>query len=195
MATLPTVPSFSAGSPSVATLNQLSQAVSFVADMDVRPFWHLYKTATQSITLNTWTSLTFGSIAYDDDNAQDGTGVTVVTQGYYSLTGCAQFRCTTTAVEVSCAFLMTGGGSNPHLGTGVTNRFGYRGDQTQNNTASADTAICATDTTPFPCYPGDTLRFQVYSGANITLNNNTAVSYEQGRFVPNFTGYLVRTGT
>ena len=197
MATQPAPPTFSAGAPSIAQLNALSYAVSFIADMDVRPFFHFVSENTQAVSSNTWTTISMSKVAYDNDATfQTGGAAKIVTQGYYTLTGCAEFRCTTTEMTVSAAFLMTGGSSNPHLSSGSTKRFGYRGDSTQNATASADTTLCVSDTTPFPCYPGDTLQLQVYcTGSSITLDYNTGATYEEGHFVPNFTGYFVRTGT
>jgi hypothetical protein len=190
---LPTIPIFSTSAPSLDDLNNLSYAVSFVSDCDTRPTFKLYTKAQQSITSGSWNTVTLASVAKDSDGVSDGTGATIVTQGYYNLRGMVQIVDTTTDIQLACAFKLTAGPNNPNL-TG-TKRFGQRADGTQSVVSTAGTAICAEATTPIPCYPGDQIVLQISVSAAATLDYNKNTNYQEGRFVPNLSGTWVRTGS
>lgn len=197
MATLPTVPSvFTDGTaPSITTLNQLSYCVSFLCDMDIRPAWHLYKTATQAITSGVQTNVNYGSVAYtSDNNAATFPFATINTQGYYAVEAAVPILTGVTAIEFLLSFLITGGPSNPHLAPAATKRFAQRGGESC-STASTDTALCLADIVPIVCYPGDTIAVQILTDTNVTLNINANASFISGRTVPDFTGYWISTGT
>lgn len=196
MVALPTVPTFTDNTaPSVATLQQLSDAVRFVSVMDVRPTCHLYKTSTQSIVANTQTTLTMGSVAYDSDNMSVTANImTIHTQGIYAFEMCAGFQSLATAMKILVSFLFTAGTSNPHKTSGSTQRFGQRGGDSA-STAATDTALCLSDICPIVCYPGDTIAAQVLTDTNVTMSKNDNNASFSGRVVPTFTGYFVSEGT
>jgi hypothetical protein len=190
---LPTIPIFTTSSPALDDLNNLSYAVSFVSDCDTRPTFKLYAKAQQSITSGSWRTVTLANVAYDSDGVSDGTGATIVTQGYYNLRGTVQVVATSTNVQLACAFFLTNGGNNPNFSG--TKRFGQRADGTENQFTTTDTALCCEATTPIPCYPGDQIVLQVSVSANMTLDFNKNTTYQEGRFVPNLSGTWVRTGS
>ncbi len=110
MTALPHVPTFTQGEHSVANLQALSQAVSFLVDGDLTPTWTLYRTATQSITAATITTVVFNQVAYDGDGVSDGTGALIVTQGYYRVEACGMALNTQANAERCIAiFLFTAG--------------------------------------------------------------------------------------
>lgn len=196
---IPTVPTFSTGDHSLTNLENLASCVRFLVG-DIRPDWHLYKTATQSITASTWTTLTFGSTAYDSEASgagntgicTDGTGATIRTQGLYAVEACANFRgLATTGPYCEMCFLMTGGGNNPNLSSGSTIRFGLRGNQGPASTTQ-EAAICIGDTTPICAYPLDTIRVQVQVNLATTVQPNNNTAYNEGRFAMSFTGHWTR---
>lgn len=125
MATLPTVPTFTANtSPSVATLNQLGTAVKFVSQMPI--VVSLKMSGTQSIAVNTSTPLSWGTEEVDSDgmhNATNPTRLTSATQGYYKFHATVAMNETATAAYTACWFKRTTGVNNP-LGAGVTVDFG-----------------------------------------------------------------------
>lgn len=192
---LPTIPTFSDTAPSLADLNNLSYAVSFLTDVDTRPAWKIYTKTTQSLTANSWHAITLASVALDSDGVADGTGITIVTQGFYALTAMAQIQATGSQFAIGVAFNATGKGNNPHLASGATLRFGERGDSVETAVTTNTTALVTSTVTPICMYPGDTIRMQVYTTAAATHTNNVNTTYQQGRFAPNFTGYLARLGT
>lgn len=200
MGTVPTIPSHMSDntSPSISTLNQLSSAVNFLCNDDVRPTWHTYKVATQSIPVTTWTTVSYGTIAYDSDSmtAPSGGVITINTQGYYKCEATADFLTGTTVMNLLGSFLITAGSSNPNHSVGTSQRFHQRGGESVGAASgAADTAICCTGICPWVCYPGDTIVFQVYTTVAVTLNNNVNTTYQSGRFVSNFTGQWLRSGT
>jgi hypothetical protein len=197
---IPTVPQFVTGDTSITKLQQLSYAVSFIIDCDIRPTWHMYKKSTQAIPGTTWTPIASGTIAYDCDGVGAGTPMIadIVTTGYYAVEMCTQIVCTSANWKFFTSFLLTAGTSNPHYTSGTTLIFGVR-QQMTTDSASYDTANVSADITPWVCYPGDTIQPQVYVGTAMTMdynqNETSGATGQQGRFSCNFTGYLVRTGT
>lgn len=196
MATLPIVPAFVAGDTSITKLQQLSQAVSFLVDCDVRPTWHMYQTTTTAITGSTWTTPGTKTIAYDDDGVAISTAMiaTIVTQGYYAVEACLPIRTLAGAQSTDCAFLVTAGPNNPHHVNGTTTFFGQRGNNSFAGTGG-DATGSISDICPWVLFPGDTVQPQAWISAAATMDFNTNTTYLNGRFVTNFTGYWLRTGS
>lgn len=194
MATLPTVPNFATNDSSLTNLQNLSAAVNFLVNCGVRPLWHFIRTATFSLAANTWNAPGYSTVIYDSDGVQSSGLAKIVTQGYYAVEGCADLQTGASGILFDTRFLLTAGPNNPHLTNGSTRIFGQRGGNSV-ATASQDTAVTLTDVCPIVCYPQDTLQFQVWVNSATTLNFNQNTSYIQGRFVAQFTGYFVRTGT
>ena len=200
---IPSVPSFSAGAPSIADLNALSYAVGFLVNQDTRPTWTAFMSSgTQSATANAWTSISFDHVALDSDGVFGASNVNlpaavIVTQGFYAFEACFQLEANTNDDQYTGAFLFTAGANNIHLTTGTTRRFGFRGSCLSNTgQAAADNATCLSSWFPTCLYPGDKINVQVYSANNThTLDKNSNTSYIQGRFVPKFSGYLRATGS
>jgi hypothetical protein len=195
---LPSVPTFTAGAPSIANLNALSYAVSFLCDNDTRPAWSFFMyTGTQSIVAATWTNVSYDHTAFDSDGVQSYPYAQIVTQGYYALTACVQIEANANTADMyTGAFLFTAGANNPHYTTGTTQFFGYRGGKASSTAqAAADNAVCLADLTPMVLYPGDKLSVSVYLSAAHTLDINQNTSYIQGRFATKFTGNWIRTGS
>lgn len=195
MVAIPTVPSFVPGDTSITKLQQLSDAVSFISDNDIRPMFKVYKTATAAITINTWTALPGGTQGYDNDGFF-GAGVSftpiIQTQGYYGFEGCVPLLTTTTAIGQRISFFLTAGANNPNLTAGGTFRFGLRGGNSVSTTGN-DTAQCTSDQCPLALYPGDSVALQVFVDTAVSTNFNANASYISGRFVPMFTGYWLRS--
>ena len=199
----PSVPTFTAGSPTIAQLNALSCAVSFLVDQDVRPTWTAFLSGSSpSIGAGAWTNIACDHVAFDSDGVFGVAGAglptaTIVTQGFYAFESCFQFALNTNQDQYYGCFLFTAGANNPHLTTGTTRRFGFRGSQLGTTAqAAADSASCLSSYFSTCLYPGDTINAQVYVATNAhTLDKNNNVSYIQGRFVPKFSGYLLATGT
>lgn len=194
MATLPTVPSFTTGDTSITKLQQLSDAVAFLSDADIRPMFHITKNSTFTPSLTTWQTLSGGTLIYDNDGFLSG-GVsfapTIRTQGYYAFEGCVPFT-TSALMHVKVSMLFTAGASNPGFVAGTTIRFGMR-DSNTNATAGNDTAFCVADDCPAALYPGDTVALQVWTDTAVSTGFNNNISYISGRLVPSFTGYWIRT--
>lgn len=194
MPVLPTVPSFSAGDTSVTKLQQLSDAIGFLSDVDTRPLFHVEKNSSMALVANTWTTLSGGTLVYDNDGFfSTGTSFapTIRTQGYYTFEGSIPFL-TGAGMHIRVAMLFTAGASNPNFTAGATVRFGLR-DGNTNAQASQDTAICCSDQAPMGLYPSDTVALQCWSDTAVSTGFNTNTSYISGRLVPNFTGYWLRT--
>lgn len=198
MATLPTLPTFVAGDTSITKLQQLAYFAQFLSVCDVRPTYHAYKTATQAIPGNTFTVLSGGTVAYDNDGQSTPSGSmvsTIQTQGYYACEMTAGFKQTGTSIDCYVAFLWTAGSSNPNFTAGATQRFGIRSNKSGTATA-ADNVLCSSDITPNVCYPGDTISPEVFCLTGLTINvNNSSQTTFQGRFNVSFTNYWLRFGT
>jgi hypothetical protein len=195
MATLPTVPAFVTGDTSITKLQQLSDAVGFLSDMDIRPTFRVYKTATAALTSGAWATLPGGTLDYDNDgffSAGVGFNPTIQTQGHYCFEACVPFLTGTTAIGQRISILLTAGANNPNLTVGTTRRFGMRGGNSVSTTGN-DTATCMSDHSPFGLYPGDVVALQVFVDTNVSTSFNSNTSYISGRFVPSFNGYWIRT--
>jgi len=195
MATLPTVPSFVAGDTSITKLQQLSAAVGFLCDDDIRPTWHIYATSTQAISATTFTTRTFDSVIYDNDGVYVSPGVTIVTQGYYMMETCIPISHTAASSRhAQVYFLFTAGANNPHFTAGTTLKFGASGFPTS-SVANEDFDIVARDICPNVLFPGDKIAVQAWTDAAATFLTNSNASYISGRFVPNFTGQWLANGS
>ena len=186
MATIPTIPTFTDGDSNLTNLQDLSNAVNFLVNAQVRPTWHLYKTGTSSLSSGI-TSVVFGTVAFDSDGVSNGTGVTIVTPGYYHTEMCVQVECTATGEQINVWFLVTFGANNPNFTNGTTKIYGARGSTTSSQTG-VDAARVSSALCPYALYPGDKINPQIQVGTALTLDNNSNTSYIQGRFVCNFTG-------
>lgn len=197
MATIPTVPTFTPNTaPSIATLNQLSYAVSFLVDNGVRPGWSIFMNSTQSPAATTWTNIAYDHTAYATDATRSGGTITLNTQGYYEVAACLSFETNANDTDVyTAAFVATGGGNNPNLVLNATQYFGYgAGRFSSTAEAPADNALCITDIAPLCLYPGDTLNVAVYLSAAHVVDINQNSAYNIGRFAAKFSGHLIRTG-
>jgi hypothetical protein len=197
MTALPTIPSFTdLTAPSLTDLTNLSYAVSFTADCDVRPTWHFYRTATMSLTANAWNLIPTNQTAFDSDGVKGsgGAGAVIVTRGYYAVEGCVDVSVTSVGQIVIGAFLWTAGASNPHFTAGSTLVFGGKGGNSTDDNSS-NSAYTFSDLCPRVCYPGDTIQPQVWTSFAFTLKYNSNDAFNEGRFVPNFTGIWVGQGT
>lgn len=196
---LPSIPIFTAGAPTIAQLNALSYAVSFLADQDVRPTWHFWHNATVSLSASTWNQMPFAKTAYDCDSVYSSANkdAIIVTQGYYALEANFELEATSTDTNYIGAFRITFGNNNPGGTQGTTRFFGYRGSMSSNTSdAAADNACCLSALTPLQLYPGDRIDVMVYVSSAMTADYNTGTptgSYIQGRFSANFTGYWAFT--
>jgi hypothetical protein len=191
MATLPgnPLPLFASNDYSVTDLQALAYGVQFWSDNDVRPTWHFYKTATQSLTANTWNEPQFGAVAFDSDSVHNGSSATIVTQGNYAVEACIQVEAGTSGIGLLAGFQVTAGANNPAYSSGTTQIFGLRGGLTVQS--GADAALCVSAVVPWVLYPGDIVVPIVYPSAAVTLDNNTNSSYINGRYVCNFTGLYI----
>lgn len=194
MTTLPEnpLPVFADGDSEATLLtkmNALGYAVQFWTDCDILPTWHYYKIATQALTSGVWQAVNFGTVAFDSDSTfTTGGYATIQTAGIYAVETCVQCEAGTSGIGFLCAFLMTAGSNNPNQAAGTTSRFAFRGGYMP--TSGGDGAVCSAGLTPWVMYPGDQIAVQVYPTANVTLDNNNNSTYENGRFVCNFTGQL-----
>lgn len=194
---LPSVPAFTAGTPTLTQLNALSYAVEFLAVNDTRPAWSFFMySSTQSVSASTWTNVAYDHTAFDSDGVQSYPFAVIKTQGYYAVTACVQIEANANTTDLAAAaFLFTAGASNPNFTTGTTKNFGYRGGGlSSTGSAAADNAICLSAPTQVVLYPGDKLSVQVYLSASHTLDINQNTSYIRGRFATKFTGHWLRTG-
>lgn len=194
MATLPTVPVFAQDDSSLANLQDLAYAAKFLSDADVKPVWHTYGTATQSISATTWAGINTSVVAVDSDNVNTSPGVTIVTQGYYAVEMCVPFQVGTTSIGVAICFEVTAGANNPNHASGTSQQFGYRGTSSTDESA-VYTTLCSAALCPWVCYPGDQIIPMAYASSAVTLGYNTNTAYREGRFVRNFTGMWIREGT
>lgn len=199
---LPSVPTFSSA-PTIAQLNALSYAVSFLVNNDVRPaFTAFMSSGTMGTTAGAFKTVAFDHVAFDSDGVfgVGGAGLptaTIVTQGFYAFEACIPIQANTNQDEYTGQFLMTAGANNPHIGTGISKTFGPRGSRLSNSTqAAADNAVCLSSWFETCLYPGDTVVVKIYTSTNAhTVDKNSNTSYIQGRFVPRFSGRLIATGT
>lgn len=194
---LPAVPTFAAGSPTLAQLNALSYATSFIIDHDVRPAWKFFSTATQSLGAGAFTAVQFNKVAYDCDGTYGAGnfGANIVTQGYYEVEASIQLEAGANKDNFALCFAWSPTSGSPYFAQGPLN-FGYQGCALpQTGSANADASHCTTAITPFPMYPGDLIQVLAYSIAAHTIDFNQNTSFDQGRFSTQFTGRFVRSGS
>jgi hypothetical protein len=194
---LPAVPTFAAGSPTIAQLNALSYSASFLIDHGVRPTWKFYKTTTQSLTANTKAAVQFNKVAYDCDGTYSGInfGANLVTQGYYEVEASVQVDATASSNSFTMCFEWSPTSTNPHFSAGVQN-FGYKACVLPLTTSAvADACFTISAVTPFPCYPADLIQVVCITNGAHTIDFNQNTTYDQGRFSTQFTGRWVRSGT
>jgi hypothetical protein len=179
--------------------------VNFLATCNVRPTWHYYKSATQTLADTGWQNIGSGSTVavYDNDGTCQSSSfvATIVTTGYYRVEACIAVE-DTSVIEgmaavmlIRTAFLWTAGNSNPHYSPATGKRFGMRAGESSGITG-IDTVFTPSEACPVVCYPGDTIVPQVYPSAGGVLEYNASGgSGFASRFTCNFTGHLIRTGT
>lgn len=199
---LPSIPAFVAGSPSAASLNSLSYAVSFLVDHSVRPTWKFVSRGTGlTMTAATWTAIPWDTNIYDSDGVSPGgaswTSAVIVTQGYYRVESLVQPQNQATRVNFATVFKWTAGSNSPYSASSPA-WFGYRASSMSvTGSAAATQAGVNSAITPFPMYPGDTIQVFAYvAGATtpvLEINDNAA--YMSGRFSMQFTGRWARTGS
>lgn len=194
---LPSVPTFAAGSPTLAQLNALSYATSFLIDHGTRPAWHLFMYATQAIVANTWTVVQFDHSAYDSDGVFNATNhaADVVTQGYYEMEASIQLQAGANKDDYAAAFTWSPKVGGPYFSHGTV-YFGHKANSLpQTGSAAADGCLNIYGVTPYPAYPGDVLQVLVWSAAAHTVDFNQNTSYDQGRFSTQFTGRWAYSGS
>lgn len=194
---LPAVPTFAAGSPTLAQLNALSYATSFLIDHDTRPAWHFFMYATQSLPANTHTAVAFDHVALDSDGVWRAANheALIVTQGYYEMEASVQFEAGASKDACEVAFLWTPVNTSPYFSHGAT-YFGFKSDSLpQTGSAASDNCLSISGISPYPAYPGDTFTVMAWSVAAHTLDFNQNTSYIQGRFSTQFTGRWSLSGS
>jgi hypothetical protein len=199
---LPVVPTFSAGAPTLYELNQLSYCVNFLVNQNVRPAFHAFKKLYGDVSpASVWQTPNYGYVSFDCDGMWNDlptlTSATVQTQGYYVVESAVQFTLISTIELVAGAFLITGGGNNPHLGSGDLAYFGFRANVMGTTGAgAADYAMSYSDITPFCLYPADTISPIIASGnATVSTHSNLNTAFNIGRFVYSFSGKFLNIGT
>jgi len=198
MATLPTVPSFSYQDTSLAKLQQLAYAVSFLADCDVRPTWHAIKTSTQSLPASTFTEVTWSTTAYDNDGVftPSLSYATIVTQGYYRTETCVNVsQAGTSGAIFQAAFKVTAGSNNTHHTSGTTAYYGLKGGQGVAYIANIDSSYCLGAMCPWVLFPGDTIGVYAYWSGSTTIDILSPTSFMTAVHSTSFTGHFVRTGS
>lgn len=183
MATLPTVPSFVANEvPTVAKLNQLSNAASFVSQVPI--VVSLKKNATQAVTASTNTAVIWDVNEVDTDSMQstitNPSRLTAKTQGYYKLHATISANVTAVAAYTSIWFQQTTGANNPK-GAGVTQIFGAAGSLSGVTTTDFKAFTISSLT---PClFINDYVEVFIFSAVAVTIqtrawsgtaNNDTA---------------------
>jgi hypothetical protein len=183
MATVPTVPTFTAGSVVTATtLNQLGTAVSFLLappkavlqQVNSSPFG-----GGQSIAATTATAIGWNNAINNSDSAWssgNNTRFTCQTPGYYLFEAVWQSTAETSAGYRGCYFRVTTGSNNPG-GAGLTTSFGA--SRAPNVTSASGvnyTAIGSACISPF-LYVLDYVEFMAYSSHSETTGFTDGGSY------------------
>lgn len=201
---LPTIPTFTAGAPTLAQLNNLSYAASFLIDHGVRPTWKFIASSVAgSVTAATWTVVPFNDSIYDSDGVwtSGSNGATIKTQGYYRVEAGVQVEELASKYNFVTAFKWTAGASSPYTAQSPY-WFGYRAmDTGVTGSAAASNSACIASPTPIPMYPGDLLQVMLYvSGSTAVIleaNDNAGqpTQFMQGRMSLQFTGRWLHTGS
>jgi hypothetical protein len=169
MATLPTVPSWSANeTPTVAKMNQLGTAVNFITQIPI--VISLKRSSTQAVSANTNTAVQWNVDEVDTDNMHstvtNPSRLVSQTQGYYKMHATIAVNGTTTAAYTEMFFQQTTGSNNP-LGSGHTQIFGP--SSFLSNATAADTRSCTLSSIT-PClYVNDYIECYVNSAVACSL--------------------------
>lgn len=190
---VPIIPNtFVAGDVALGDFQALANCARFLSSCDNWPAWHLYRTTTVALASGV-NVVAFPTVAFDSDSIEDGTGVTINTQGYYLTEAVIPESPGTTSLSVNVYFQFIGGANNPYH-NGVTLTYGARGGL-GTITAAVDTSFSARAQCPYVCYPGDKLRVVANaSGTGATVNNNNNANAFAGRYPPTFTGHMFAVG-
>lgn len=201
---IPTIPTFTAGAPTLTQLNQLAYAASFLVDHGVRPTWKFIASSISgTVTAATWTVAPFNDSIYDSDGVwtSGSSGATIVTQGYYRLESCVQVQNLATKVNFATAFKWTAGIHTPYSAQSPY-WFGYRGvSMSVTGSGSGTQAGVNAAITPIPMYPGDLLQVMLFVGGStnaiLEANDNAGqpAAYMNGRMSLQFTGRWAREGS
>ena len=183
MATVPTVPTFTAGSvPAAATLNQLGYAVSFILappkailqQVNAAPF-----SGGQAIPITTATAIGWNNAIVNSDSgwsASNNTRYTAQTPGYYLLEAVWQSAAETTGSYRGAYFRVTTGVNNPG-GAGLTTSFGSsRPPNVTSSTGLNYTAVGAAMLSPY-LYLLDYVELIAYAGHAETTGFTDGGSY------------------
>ena len=193
---IPTVPTFTAGESNVNHLQQLSNAVAFLAVANNFPVLRTIKTANLALTATTWNTVPATTVEIDTDNmvnAANG-GVQINTQGYYRFEACLQVQAPASNDVIALSFLLTVGPNNANYSNGTTFRFGGEGTAFASG-AGVDWAFCQADICPVVLYPNDVVVMQAFPSVGVTthvLANNTATT---GWFSPQVSACWIRAGS
>jgi hypothetical protein len=194
MATIPTPPSFAFQDSSLDNLTALAKCVTFLADCGTRPVFRLFRqTSTQAVSGAGLTVVTLAGVAYDDDGVSDGTGATIVTQGWYDFSACANFV-SATGQQAYGVIQVTTGTHNINYTNGTVLTQALQGGQNP-TLASSESDFSFGSLSSACLYPGDKVRLAVNTGGAGTIEYNSNNSYIQGRFPPTLSGMWIRTGT
>ena len=196
MSSMPTVPTFTQGESGLTNLynlQSLANCVSFLTNVDYAPAFHLFRTATQTVTAATTSTITFNQVSYDPSGMSNGTGVTIPMAGIYSFKAVVPLETNAVTGFNDLLFLVTFGANNPNFTSGINKGFGGRSTESV-TTAATDTVLSTASACPWDLYPGDQVIVQVYNpGAVLTMSINNNSTAWQGRVVPSFFGRWLRT--
>jgi hypothetical protein len=183
MATVPSVPTFSAGtSPTYTTLNNLGYAVSFalqppravLQQTNIAPV-----SGGQSISITTDTAIIFTVAVLDSDtgwSTSNRTRYTAQTPGYFRFDAVWQATAETTASYRGARFRITTGVNNPG-GAGLTSSFGsQRLPNVTSATGTNYTAIGCSGISPL-LYVLDYVELIAYAGHAETTGFTDGGSY------------------
>ena len=183
MATVPSVPTFSAGtSPTYTTLNNLGYAVSFalqppravLQQTNIAPV-----SGGQSISITTDTAIIFTVAVLDSDtgwSTSNRTRYTAQTPGYFRFDAVWQATAETTASYRGARFRVTTGVNNPG-GAGLTSSFGsQRLPNVTSATGTNYTAIGCSGISPL-LYVLDYVELIAYAGHAETTGFTDGGSY------------------
>lgn len=169
MATLPTVPSFTFQEvPTVAKLNQLAGAVSFVSQVPIVA--SLKMSGTQAVAANTNATIQWGTKECDSDgmwSSGTNTRLTAQTQGYYKMHAIVAVSSATSGSQLGVFFQQTTGVNNP-AGSGHTVQFGA--NATWFATTTETNGVHLSGLTPC-LYVADYVEVHLFAGVATTVQN------------------------
>lgn len=172
MATLPTPPTFTANSvPSIATLNQLASAVSFVSQVPI--VVSLKLSGTQAVAATTSTAVSWTTEEVDTDNmhstVSNQSRLTAQTQGYYQVTATVAFTTASSGQIYQVWFQQTTGSNNP-AGAGHTVIFG--GDASVTDASTSDPMGATISSMTPVLYVNDYVEAFIWCSSAATLKQN-----------------------